>query len=190
MISLAAIERLLLRRITEVEPWRLFPLSPLCLVILTEIVVVPGSMFSMERFLLIFAMMSFGSHTFFYGSSPRGTILQNGCFALRLSLGKLLILLFMLFPISLPVHAAQISPNPNNGTINVSGTDYNNDVPFNNNGTINVDVSGTLTTNSTLNNNGAITNNGLITYNSSYSGGAITEIANYGNLIRTYLKIV
>ena len=58
------------------------------------------------------------------------------------------------------VQADQISPNPNSGTITVTGSDYNSFVPFDNNlnGVINIKNAGSLTNNGALNNNGTLTN--------------------------------
>ncbi|MBA4418491.1 MAG: hypothetical protein C0392_11380 [Syntrophus sp. (in: bacteria)] len=122
-------------------------------------------------------MTSLRSHTIFHRWSMCGMILRDRWFPLRFFLGKIMVLLIMLFPFSLPVYA-QILPNPNpvGNTITLSGTNSNS-VDFtnygtlannmvnnlsnilNNSGTLNNQSGGTLSNFfSTLNNSGTLNN--------------------------------
>ena len=77
------------------------------------------------------------------------------------------------------VHADQILPNPNTGTITVTDPNaYNSANPFDNNGDIEITAAGTLNNNSggTLENYGALSNNGTLNNN---PGGTLN---NYGSL--------
>jgi outer membrane autotransporter protein len=109
-----------------------------------------------------------------------GVIFQNRWLTLRFAFWKILVFLLMLFSFSPLIHADQLSPNPNNGTINVSGNDWNSQNPFANNGTLDINTGGTLINNSsgrfinngmltnywgTLTNNGTFVNNGTLTNN-------------------------
>ncbi len=103
-------------------------------------------------------------------------------------IGKILILLLtlMIFPSLFPLHADdQITPNPNNATINVTEDDWNN-INFRNNGTLNITDSGYLENNEgavltnagTLNNDGSFMNCGTFT-----SSGTINNNGTLGNCI-------
>jgi hypothetical protein len=82
------------------------------------------------------------------------------------------------------VHAQQISPNPNTGTITLNTTAFNYLNPFTNSGAIDITDTGLLTNSGTLNNSGTVTMASfLINYGTLIDSGTVNINNNDGFLI-------